>query len=148
MKSKFRILQNLIDNIKDNLTSIQKERSKLNDTKLPLKTKKRISDENFHKIIKLKNDDINAVLAIKNEMLELDEGNGDDGRQLSPYNIFGIDDKIANMYKLFDETFSVVDMMKRQTEYMLNEGEAGTSSHESFSIEDEIKTMANKGNVN
>lgn len=115
MGSKLELLLNLLDAVKETLTSIQKERFKLNEDEVPLKTKKKITDENFQKLIKLKNDDFNTILAIKNEILALDV---DDSSRA--YKNDGIEDKIVAINKCFDQTFAIVDQMKRETEFLEN----------------------------
>lgn len=116
MGSKLELLVNLLDAIKETLTSIQKERFKLNEDEAPLKTKKKITDENFQKLIKLKNDDFNTILAIKNEILALDV----DEDSSRAYKNDGIEDKIVAINKCFDQTFAIVDQMKRETEFLGN----------------------------
>lgn len=116
MATKVELLLNLLDEVKEILISIQKERFELNADEAKLKTKKKIADENFQKLIKLKNNDFNAILLIKDEILALDE-ESDDNRA---YKADGIEDKITTMSKCLDQTFAVVDQMKRETEFLEN----------------------------
>lgn len=111
MTTKLERLVNLLDEVNETLTSIQKERFKLNADEVALKTKKKITDENFRKLIKLKNGDFNTILTIKNEMLASDS---------EAYKNEGIEDKIVAINKCFDQTFAIVDQMKRETEFLEN----------------------------
>lgn len=138
MGTRVDLLRNVLNQVKENLELIQNERSKLND-ETSVKAKKRIADGNFQKIITLKNDDMNTISTIKKEILELDEEDDD----VRVYKDEGFDDKINEINMSFDQTFAVVDQMKRETELLMN-NEDGSNE-----FEDENETFsigANKSN--
>lgn len=139
MGTKVEILQNLLDEVKAKLTTIQNERSKMNDDELPVNMKKKITDENFQKIIKLKNDDINKILAIKNEILALNEEDVD----FCAYKNDNFEDNITELNKSIDQTFAIVDQMKREIESLMNSEDVSNE----FEDEDETFSIgANRSN--
>lgn len=116
MTTKAELLLNLLDTIKETLVSIQQERFDVNANERSLQSKKRITNENFQKLIKLKNEDFNTILLVENEIL----ASGEESDEVCAYNKNGIKDKILTIGKCFDQTFSVVDQMKRETEFLEN----------------------------
>lgn len=139
MGTKIELLQNLLDQAKEKLTSIQNERCKLNDYELPANMKKKITDENFQKIIKLKNDDITTILEIQNEILALNEEDDD----FCAYKNGAFENKITELNNTIDQTFAVVDQMKRETESLMNSEDVSNE----FEDEDETFSIgANRSN--
>lgn len=116
MGTKVEHLVNLLDEVRQALKAIQTERYDMNANETPLKTKKLKTDENFQKIIKLKNENFNTCLSIQNEILGL----GEDSDDFSAYKNEEVEDKIATVNKCFDQTFAIVDQMKRETEFLEN----------------------------
>lgn len=116
MGTKVEHLVNLLDEVRQALKAIQTERYDMNANETPLKTKKLKTDENFQTIIKLKNENFNTCLSIQNEILAL----GEDSDDFNAYKNEGVEDKIATVSKCFDQTFAIVDQMKRETEFLEN----------------------------
>ncbi|XP_037051540.1 uncharacterized protein LOC119085287 isoform X2 [Bradysia coprophila] len=116
MGTKVELLVNLLDQTKDALEAIQTERFEMNTNEASLKTKKQKTDENFQKLIKLKNEDYNTILCIQNEILAMDEESDD----FRAYKDDGVADKIGMIDKCFDQTFAIVDQMKRETDFLEN----------------------------
>ncbi len=124
--TKVEFLLSLLHEVKETLISIQKERFDVNVDEKPLKTKKKVTDENFQKLIKLKNEDFNTILAIQNEILALDA----EDENLHTYMTKDLEAQINTLNKCFDQTFAVVDQMKRETEFIENT----SAEDESFSM--------------
>lgn len=129
MAPKAEHLLSLLENVTEILKSIQKQRFELNADEVPVKTKKKATDENFQKLIKLKNDDFNTILNIKNEILALTEDDDD----FCAFQNGDIEQKIIALDKCFDQTFAIVDQMKRETEFL--ENTSTEFEDESFSLE-------------
>lgn len=129
MGTKVELLLNLLNAVRETLLSIQKERFKLNEDEVPIQTKKKITNEKFQKLISLKNDDYSTILNIRNEILALAEDDAD----FRAYQNDAIEDKITAISKCFDLTFSIVDQMKRETEFL--ENTSTEFEDESFSLD-------------
>lgn len=149
MATKPELLLTLLETIRQELLAIQKQRFDYNANENSLKSKKRVTDENFQKLIKLKNEDFNKILNIENEIL----AGGENSADFSAYKDDGIKEKILTIGKCFDQTFGVVDQMKRETEFLENtstefEDESLCMTADKSNDYDENKNLSNSGDSN
>ncbi|KAG4073878.1 hypothetical protein HA402_014083 [Bradysia odoriphaga] len=149
MGTKVELLVILLDETKDALKAIQTERFEMNANETPLKTKKQKTDENFQKLIKLKNEDYTTILCIQREILALDEESDD----FIAYKNDGVADKISVLDKCFDQTFAIVDQMKRETEFIENtstecedESARADGSNDYFGMKSELNISSGDSN--